>query len=358
MGYDNPADRVMVGKLYSMNGNKIQLFGKTLSELEVLVAEAGMPPYTARQLAGWLYKSHVCGFEQMSNISKANREKLTELFEIGVSGPEQVQVSVDGTKKYLFRAWSGKFIEAAYIPEGKRHTLCVSSQVGCKMGCLFCMTGKQGFQGQLSAGEILNQIRSLPEHEQLTNIVYMGMGEPFDNLDSVMKSLEILTSDYGFGMSPRRITVSTIGIIPAMRAFLESSHCHLAVSLHSPFEDERRKLMPIEHIHSLKEILHAIREYSPGKQRRTSFEYIVFKDLNHSQRHVNELARILNGINCRINLLRYHPIPGTALASPDDESMDRFKAALEKKGIITTIRKSRGQDIFAACGLLSTKGQQ
>lgn len=341
-----------------MSENKMPLFGKTLAELENLVAEAGMPGYTARQLAGWLYKHHVGGIDQMSNISRANREKLSEQFEIGTSEPVQVQVSVDGTKKYLFRSRSGGFIEAAYIPEGKRHTLCVSTQIGCKMGCLFCMTGKQGWQGQLSAGEIVNQVHSLPEYDLLTNIVYMGMGEPLDNLDSVMKSLEILTSDYGFGMSPRRITVSTIGIIPAMKVFLENSQCHLAVSLHSPFEDERRKLMPIENVHSLKDVLRAIRDYSPVRQRRISFEYIVFKDLNHSPRHVTELARILNGINCRINLLRYHPIPDVSLASPDGESMDLFKLALEKKGIVTTIRKSRGQDIFAACGLLSTKGQQ
>ena len=343
-----------------LNGvaRKQALFGMNLKQLSAIVTELGMPAYTGRQIAEWMYKKHVSGIDQMSNVSKANREKLSERFELGISDPVKVQVSVDGTRKYLFRSLHGKFIEAAYMPEGKRHTLCVSSQVGCKMGCLFCMTGKQGFQGQLSAGEILNQIRSLPERDLVTNIVYMGMGEPFDNLEAVMQSLDILTGNDGFGMSPKRITVSTIGIIPAMKVFLESSTCPLAVSLHSPFEEERRKLMPIEHVYSLKEVLQTIREFSPGKQRRISFEYIVFKDLNHSQRHVNELARILNGIRCRINLMRFHPIPGTPLASPDDMAIEAFREALEKKGIITTIRKSRGQDIYAACGLLSTKGQQ
>jgi 23S rRNA (adenine2503-C2)-methyltransferase len=170
-----------------------------------------------------------------------------------------------------------------------------------------------------------------------------------------MQSLEILTAEYGFGMSPRRITVSTIGIIPAIKVFLENSKCHLAVSLHSPFEEERRKLMPIENVYSLDEVLNAIREFPLGKQRRMSFEYIVFKELNHSPRHVKELVRILNGIRCRINLLHFHPIPNTPLQAPGEGVMQEFKAALEAKGLTTTIRKSRGQDIYAACGMLSTK---
>ena len=337
---------------------KEPLFGKPLSQLEDVVKELEMPRYTAAQIADWLYKKEISSIDEMSNISKSHREKLTEKYSFGLSEPVKVQTSVDGTKKYLYRSQMGKFIEAAYIPERNRNTLCVSSQVGCKMGCLFCMTGKQGFQGQLSTGEIVNQIRSLPERNDLTNIVYMGMGEPFDNLDGVMQSLEILTAEWGFGMSPRRITVSTIGIIPAMKVFLENSKCHLAVSLHSPFEDERRKLMPIENVYSLPEVLKTIRDFPLGNQRRTSFEYIVFKGLNHSARHVKELARILNGIRCRINLLYFHPIPNTPLEAPTEDIMQEFKAALEAKGITTTIRKSRGQDIYAACGMLSTKELQ
>jgi 23S rRNA (adenine2503-C2)-methyltransferase len=341
--------------MHPMKQQKEALFGKTHKQLLDVVAKLGMPAFTASQVADWLYKKEITSIQDMSNLSQANRATLSKHYEMGLSEPVKVQTSVDGTKKYLFRSLQGKFVEAAYIPESRRNTLCISTQVGCKMGCLFCMTGKQGFQGQLTAGEILNQIRSLPERHLLTNIVYMGMGEPFDNLEAVMESLEILTSGYGFGMSPRRITVSTIGIIPAMKVFLENSSCHLAVSLHSPFEEERRRLMPIEHVYSLKEVLQTIRDFPLGKQRRTSFEYIVFRDVNHSQRHVNELARILNGIRCRINLLRFHPIPNTPLASPDEQILEDFKAALEKKGIVTTIRRSRGQDIYAACGLLSTK---
>lgn len=334
------------------------LFGKTLEELQQIAEQLNMPRFTANQIADWLYKKDIGTIEEMSNISKAHREKLMEKYEVGLSAPVKVQTSVDGTKKYLYRSQLGKFIEAAYIPESKRNTLCVSSQVGCKMGCLFCMTGKQGFQGQLSAGEIVNQIRSLPERDKLSNIVYMGMGEPFDNLEGVMKSLDILTAEWGFAMSPKRITVSTIGIIPAMKTFLENSNCHLAVSLHSPFEEERQKLMPIENVYALPEVLKTIREFPMGKQRRISFEYIVFKNLNHSSKHAKELARILNGIRCRINLLYFHPIPDTPLEAPSDEVIYQFKEALEAKGLTTTIRKSRGQDIYAACGMLSTKELQ
>lgn len=337
---------------------KEPLFGKTPQQLKAIVQELDMPAFTAIQIADWLYKKNITDIPAMSNISKSHREKLAEHYKLGLSEPVKVQTSVDGTKKYLYKSASGKFIEAAFIPDRARKTLCVSSQVGCKMGCLFCMTGKQGFQGQLSAGEIVNQIKSLPEYEELTNIVYMGMGEPFDNLEAVMQSLEILTAEWGFGMSPKRITVSTIGIIPAMKTFLENSTCHLAISLHSPFEEERQKLMPIENVYSLPEVLKTIREFPLGKQRRVSFEYIVFKDINHSARHVKELARILNGIRCRINLLYFHPIPNTPLDAPSEKVIQQFKAALEAKGLTTTIRKSRGQDIYAACGMLSTKELQ
>ncbi|MBE9518995.1 MAG: 23S rRNA (adenine(2503)-C(2))-methyltransferase RlmN [Bacteroidetes bacterium] len=331
------------------------LFGKTLEELKDLSVKLGLPSFTGRQLAEWLYKKEVSSFEEMTNISLKARALLKENYDTGIMSPTDVQVSVDGTKKYLFPALEGKFIETAYIPDGKRHTVCVSSQVGCKMGCLFCMTGKQGFQGNLSSGEILNQYRSIPEWRSITNLVYMGMGEPLDNLEEVLKSLEVLTSDWGFALSPRRITVSTIGITPAMLEFLNRSNTHLAVSLHTPFEEERRKLMPVQQVYPLKEVLKEIKSWDFGRQRRVSFEYILFKDFNDSVSHVNELSRILHGIRCRINLIRFHPIPDTPLESPDEETIQAFKEKLTAKGITTTIRASRGQDIWAACGLLSTK---
>jgi len=331
------------------------LFGKNLEELKDLSVKLGLPSFTGRQLAEWLYKKEVSSFEEMTNLSLKARALLKENYDTGIRSPTDVQISVDGTKKYLFPTLEGNFIETAYIPDGKRHTVCVSSQVGCKMGCLFCMTGKQGFQGNLSSGEILNQYRSIPEWRSITNLVYMGMGEPLDNLEEVLKSLEVLISDWGFALSPRRITVSTIGITPAMLEFLNSSNAHLAVSLHTPFEEERRKLMPVQQVYPLKEVLKEIKSWDFGRQRRVSFEYILFKNFNDSMSHVNELSRILHGIRCRINLIRFHPFPDTPLESPDEETIQAFKEKLTAKGITTTIRASRGQDIWAACGLLSTK---
>lgn len=335
---------------------KEKLFGKTLIELQELVLELGMPKFTAKQIADWLYKKDISSINEMTNLSKKARELLTEKFEIGLTAPIKVQESIDGTKKYLFPTLQNKYVETAMIPERDRKTVCVSSQVGCKMGCLFCFTAKQGFHGQLTAGEIVNQIKSISETDEVSNIVYMGMGEPFDNLDEVLKSIEILTSEWGFAMSPRRITVSTIGIIPGMLTFLEKCDAHLAVSLHTPFNDERRKLMPVEVAYPIENVIDAIKRWDFGRQRRISFEYIVFEGLNDSSKHVKELARLLSGLQCRINLIRFHPVPGTPLKSPDDATINRFKEELNRKGILTTIRASRGQDIYAACGLLSTKG--
>jgi 23S rRNA (adenine2503-C2)-methyltransferase len=334
---------------------KEKLFGLNLDELKAVAATLGLPSYTARQISEWLYHKEISSIDEMTNLSLKARAQLSASYDLGLNPPMDEQVSADGTKKYLFPALQKKYIETAFIPDGKRSTVCVSSQVGCKMGCLFCMTGKQGFQGNLTSGEILNQFRSIPEWKSLTNIVYMGMGEPLDNLDEVLKSLQILSADWGFALSPRRITVSTIGITPAMLRFLDQSEAHLAVSLHTPFDEERRKLMPVQQVYPLQEVLSEIRSWDFGRQRRLSFEYILFKGFNDSPAHVNELSRILQGIRCRINLIRFHPIPDTPLESPDESTILHFRELLNSKGITTTIRASRGQDIWAACGLLSTK---
>lgn len=334
---------------------KTPLFGKSADELKEIVLQMGLPAFNARQLTQWLYKKHARTFEEMTNLSKKTRSLLEERFTVGLTNFSNVQTSSDGTKKYLYPTSNQRFIEAAYIPDDDRATLCVSSQVGCKMGCLFCMTGKQGFQSQLSAGEIVNQISSLPERDQLSNIVYMGMGEPFDNLEEVMKSLQILTSEWGYAMSPRRITVSTIGMIPAMKHFIEHSECHLAVSMHTPFHEERKKLMPVENVYPIAEVVEVLRKFDWGKQRRISFEYIMFKGINDSPRHAKEIARLLGGMRCRINLIRFHPIPDTPLESSSEATIQEFREALLLKDLRTTVRASRGQDIFAACGLLSTK---
>ncbi len=331
------------------------LFGKTLTELQQVTKALELPGFTAGQIADWLYKKRIGSIDEMTNLSKRARNQLKINHEVGLAPARSVQVSTDGTKKYLFNTSINKYVETAYIPDNKRYTVCVSTQVGCKMGCLFCMTGKQGFQGNLSAGEILNQLRSIEEHDRITNIVYMGMGEPLDNLEEALKSLEILTAEWGFAMSPRRITVSTIGIIPAMKEFLEKSEAHLAISLHSPFDAERKMLMPVQQVYPLQEVLDEIRSWQFGRQRRVSFEYIMFKDLNDTPRHVKELIKVLNGIRCRINLIRFHPIPDTPLSSSTSERIAAFKEELNSRGIVATIRASRGEDIYAACGLLSTK---
>jgi 23S rRNA (adenine2503-C2)-methyltransferase len=336
------------------NMQKEKLFGKTLNELIAVTKRIGLPGFAARQMADWLYKKEINSIEEMTNLSKKMRETLSADYEIGLSAPLSSSESQDGTKKYLFSVLNDKYIETAYIPDDERATICVSSQAGCKMGCIFCMTGKQGFQGSLSSNEILNQFRSLPEFKLLTNMVFMGMGEPLDNITEVLKTLEILTSEWGYGWSPTRITVSTVGILSGMKEFLEKSRCHLAVSLHSPFDDERRKLMPVQRTNSVKEVLDMIRNFEMNSQRRVSFEYIVFKGINDTPRHIKELARILNGIKCRINLIRFHEVPGSEFYSPGNAEMIEFREALTSKGILTTIRASRGVDIQAACGLLST----
>ena len=334
---------------------KDQLFGKDLNELQEIGLALGLPKFTGKQLADWLYKKEINSIDEMSNLSKNARELLNEKYEYGISAPSKVQVSLDGTKKYLFPTSHNKFIETAMIPDDDRKTVCVSTQVGCKMGCLFCMTGKQGFQGQLTAGEIVNQIRSIKEYGDVSNIVYMGMGEPFDNLDAVLKSLDILTSEWGYAMSPRRITVSSIGIIPAMLRFLNESEAHLAISLHTPFDEERRKLMPVQIAYPIADVVREIKGWDFGRQRRVSFEYILFKGLNDTPFHIRELVKLLSGIRCRVNLIRFHPVPGTPLESPDEETINNFRDQLNDKDIIATVRASRGQDIYAACGLLSTK---
>jgi 23S rRNA (adenine2503-C2)-methyltransferase len=333
---------------------KENLFGRTLGELGLVAAEAGLRPFAARQLAHWLYPGRAATFEAMLNLSARARAWLAERYEIRLQAPAAEAQSADGTRKYLFPA-AGRFVEAAFIPEDKRATLCLSVQVGCKMGCLFCQTGRQGFQGHLAPGEILNQVASLPERERLTNLVYMGMGEPLDNLESVLASLEVLTADWGYGFSPSRITVSTVGLLPAMLHFLEASRCHLAVSLHSPFEEERRRLMPVENVYPLREVLRALRERVPDGRRRVSFEYILFDGLNDTPRHARELSRVLQGIRSRINLIPFHPIPGSPLAPSPPERIQGFQERLKASGFVTTLRKSRGLDIAAACGLLSTK---
>uniref|UniRef100_UPI003FD8DB23 23S rRNA (adenine(2503)-C(2))-methyltransferase RlmN n=1 Tax=Alistipes putredinis TaxID=28117 RepID=UPI003FD8DB23 len=330
------------------------LYGQTLPQLEALCNRLEMPRFAAKQIARWLYDKHATTIEAMSDLSARHRALLAETYEVGLTAPEKVSISTDGTKKYLYRTSQNHFIESAYIPDGDRATLCISSQAGCRMGCRFCATGRQGLQHSLSTNEILNQIGSLPERERLTNVVFMGMGEPLDNLDNLLPALEVLTSAWGFGWSPTRITVSTAGVASRLERFLEATQVHLAVSLHNPFSHERAEIMPVEKAWPIREVVEILRRYDFTHQRRVSFEYIVMSGLNDSPRHIRELCRLLDGIKCRINLIRFHKIPGSPYFSPDDRAMIAFRDALTAKGIHTTIRTSRGEDIQAACGLLST----
>ena len=337
---------------------KQPLLGLTLSELQYVVKNLGMPGFSAKQIASWLYDKKVTSIDEMSNLSLKHRELLKETYEVGAEAPVDAMRSADGTVKYLYRAGEGHFVEAVYIPDEERATLCVSSQVGCKMNCKFCMTGKQGFTANLTSGQIINQINSLPERDKLTNVVMMGMGEPLDNPDEVLKALEIMTAPYGYAWSPKRITLSTVGLKKGLRRFIEESDCHLAVSLHSPVPLQRRELMPAERAFSITEVVELLRNYDFSKQRRLSFEYIVFKGVNDSLPYAKELLKLLRGLECRVNLIRFHAIPGVDLEGADMETMVAFRDYLTSHGLFTTIRASRGEDIFAACGMLSTAKQE
>ena len=333
---------------------KIGLYGASLEQLRTICESLDLPRFAPKQIAKWLYTRFVTDIDAMTDLSKVARERLKEHCELGLSAPLKVSVSQDGTKKYLFRTSQGEYIESALIPDGERMTLCVSSQAGCKMGCKFCATGRMGFRHQLSATEIINQILSIPERDKLTNLVFMGMGEPLDNIDNLLRTLDILTSEWGLAWSPTRITVSTAGVAKTLPRLLEESKVHIAVSLHNPFPEERKEIMPIENSYSIREVCDILRRYDFTHQRRVSFEYIVLEGMNCSMRHIKELSRLLDGIKCRINLIRFHKIPDSPFYSPELERIIEFRDTLTKRGIQTTLRASRGEDIEAACGLLST----
>ncbi len=348
------------------------LLGKTLSELQDVALSVGLQKFAGKQLAQWLYVQRVRSIDEMTNISLKGREALKARYTVGRHAPVREAVSVDGTRKYLFAVENQKseienqkslnYIESVYIPEEDRATLCVSTQAGCKMGCRFCMTGTLGFHGQLPASEILNQIFEIDQlaitnhQSSISNLVYMGEGEPMDNLDYVLRSLEIMIAEYGCAWSPKRITVSTVGI-PNMKRFLDESECHLAVSMHNPFAMERAAIMPAEKMMSITEVVALLKQYDWTHQRRVSFEYICWAGQNDTIRHAKELLRLLKGLNCRINLIRFHEgveniksdrhFPGS-----NEKQMEFLRDYLTQNGLTTTIRKSRGEDILAACGML------
>ena len=333
------------------------LLGLTLDELTSLVQELGEPKYRAKQLAEWLYVKRATTLEEMTNLPKALRSKLKSCCTIGRSPVALTQVSRDGTEKYLFRKLDRpeQTFETVYIPEEDgRATLCISSQVGCRMGCRFCATGQMGFHGHLTAADVINQVLSVPHSDALTNVVFMGMGEPLDNYKVVASVLEIMTSDYGLAWSPKRITVSTIGPRVGLTRFLDEQRANLAVSLHSPFPEERAEIMPVEGLFPIEEVIETLGKYDFSGQRRLSFEYIVFGGLNDDLRHAKALVELIRPLRSRVNLIPYHPIDGLPYHASDRAVIERFAEYLNAHGVIATIRRSRGQDIDAACGMLST----
>ncbi len=348
---------------------KIKLLGKNLDELKKLVTEEGLPGFTAKQIAQWLYVKKVRSIDEMTNLSKAARALLSEKYEVGVTPYAGLQISSDGTKKYLFpvkcahrrglniRGEDSELeagaIEAVMIPDDDRATLCVSSQSGCRMGCKFCMTGRQGFHGHMSAADIISQFIAVDESDKLTNTVFMGMGEPLDNYENVKRAIEILTADWGFGWSPKRITLSTIGVLPNLKKYLDDCKCHLAVSLHNPFAPERLSVMPVQASWPIQEVIDLIKQYDFTGQRRVSFEYTMFAGFNDTKVHADALIRMLRGLECRMNLIRFHKIPDFPYETSPDVIMENFKTRLNNGGIMTTIRASRGEDILAACGMLA-----
>ncbi len=331
------------------------LLGMTLAELQEVVTNLGLPKFTASQIAGWLYVKRVTSIDEMTNISLKGREALSKEYVVGRSKPVKESGSKDGTVKYLFEIEENKFVESVYIPEDDRATLCISSQIGCQMGCEFCATGKQGFKGNLTSGQILNQILETKRFDTLTNIVYMGMGEPLNNINEVLKSVEIVTGSYGMAWSPKRVTLSTVGILPGLKRFLDESKCNLAISLHFPYSEMRAAYMPAEKAYPLNEVLTLVKQYDWSGQRRISFEYTMFNGINDSPSDAEHLAKIIKGILCRVNIIPYHSIPDVKLQPSKMETMNEFVRILEKHNITATIRRSRGQDIEAACGMLSAK---
>lgn len=339
-----------------MNNERLKpLLGLDIHELKEVTESLKLPAFTAKQIFGWIYQKNASAIADMTNISLKARSAMEQTYTIGLMPPVETKRSTDGTVKYLFPTLSGDTVESVFIPDKDRGTLCVSCQVGCRMGCKFCMTGRQGFQGNLTATDILNQIYSLLERDKLTNIVFMGQGEPFDNIDAILKVTELLMHPDGWAWSPKRITVSTVGIKKGMLRFLDESPCHLAVSLHNPFASERKEMMPAEKVFSIEEFIPLLAERDWTHQRRLSFEYIVFSGKNDTLRHAKELVRKLSPIECRVNLIRFHEIPDSPFKGTKEESIIWLRDYLTQHGVTTTIRASRGQDIWAACGLLNTK---
>lgn len=342
---------------------KTKLIGMTLAELQDVAYKGGMPKFVGKQLAEWIYVKGAVEFDEMVNISKKNKQRLADNYIIGRESPVKASKSADGTVKYLFAAGAGQAIESVYIPDHDRATLCVSSQVGCKMNCYFCATGKIGFKANLTAAAIINQILSIPPRPAkgcapmtpLTNVVFMGMGEPLDNFSAVERVIEILTAPWGLAWSPKRITVSTVGKLPQLKELLDRTQVHVAVSVHTADIPQRESMMPAQKAFPISAVMKCLAGYDFSHQRRLSLEYIMWRGVNDDVAHADMLVKLIGRMECRVNLIRFHAIPGVDLYPASEERMIMFRNYLNQKGITATIRASRGEDIAAACGMLAVK---
>lgn len=346
--------------------DKPKLIGMTLQELQDVAYRGGMPKFVGKQLAEWIYAKGAVDFDEMVNISKKNKQWLSENYEIGRRNPVQASKSADGTVKYLFNVEDRLAVESVYIPDHDRATLCVSSQAGCKMNCYFCATGKMGFKANLSAAEIMNQILSIPKVQAngesavnpLTNIVFMGMGEPLDNFQAVKRVIDILTAPWGLAWSPKRITVSTVGKLPQLKELLDTTQVHVAISVHTADFAQRESMMPAQKAWPISSVMKCLAGYDFSHQRRLSLEYIMWRGVNDDIAHADMLIKLIGKIDCRVNLIRFHAIDGVDLHTASEERMIMFRNYLNQHGITATIRTSRGEDIDAACGMLANKNKR
>lgn len=343
----------------------MNLFGQTLGTLTKLATAAGEPAYRAKQAATWLYHQHVSEIDEMRNLPAALRAEWTAEHEITLPQITPAGTSTDGTRKYTWDAFGGDIFESALIPETDRLTLCVSSQAGCRIGCRFCLTARKGLRQNLSSAEILGQYRSLPERDRVTNIVFMGMGEPLDNTDAVLESVEVLTSDWGYGFSPRRITVSSVGILPDLERLLDETDVNVAISMHTARREERLPLVPSENRYPIASIVDLLRHraelamppFTGTGRRRLSFEITMLADTTDRPDQARAIRDLIQGIPARVNLIPWNPFPGTSFRPSARERIAEFQQILKRAGIMTTVRESRGQDIGAACGLLAGRAE-
>ena len=344
--------------------DKLNLLGMAQRELEAFFADLGEKPYRTRQLLQWMYQRGVNDFDAMTDLSKSLRAKLAERATVSLPRVHSEHKSSDGTVKWLFASGSGQRVEAVYIPEPARGTLCISSQVGCALDCAFCATGAQGFNRNLTAAEIIGQVwhanTVLPRRPNgesaVTNVVFMGMGEPLANYRQVVPVLELLISDYAYGLSRRRVTISTSGIVPHVEKLGDECNVSLAVSLHAPNDELRNRIVPINKLHPIGELLDACWRYAAKHANRfVTFEYVMLRNVNDSLAHADELADLLDGNPAKVNLIPFNPFPGTEFKRSGVETIRYFQNRLRDRGIVATTRRTRGEDIDAACGQLAGK---